>query len=129
MAGYSDTPLAKKLGIKEGFEVLVIGAPAEYRALLAPVPASVEFTSRAKSSTKLAHVFATERAALARRLATLRQRLSPQAAVWCPGPRNPQRSGRTLPRIRFAISPCRWGSSTSRFARSPCVVRSQARGP
>jgi len=54
MAGYSDAPLAKKLGIKEGFEVLVIGVPTEYRA---------------------------------RWLATLRKKLSPEAAVWVSWPK------------------------------------------
>jgi hypothetical protein len=47
MAGYSGTPLAKKLGIKDGFKVLLIQAPVEYQAPLAPVPQSVEFTDAA----------------------------------------------------------------------------------
>jgi hypothetical protein len=87
MAGYSDTPLAKKLGIKEGCKVLVIKAPAEYRALLAPLPASVAFTSTANSSINLAHVFATERQVLAELLPTLRKKLSPEAAVWVSWPK------------------------------------------
>jgi hypothetical protein len=37
-AGYSGTPLAKKLGIKEGSQVLPIGAPDDYESLLAPLP-------------------------------------------------------------------------------------------
>jgi hypothetical protein len=87
MAGYSDTPLTKKLGIKEGFKVLVIKGPAEYRALLAPLPASVAFTSTATSSTNLVHVFATERNALTRLLPTLRKKLSPEAAIWVSWPK------------------------------------------
>jgi hypothetical protein len=87
MAGYSDTPLAKKLGIKQGFKVFLVKAPAEYRALLAPLPAAVAFTSTANSSTNLAHVFATERSALARVLAALRKKLSPEAAVWVSWPK------------------------------------------
>jgi hypothetical protein len=87
MAGYSDTPLAKKLGIKEGFKVFVVKAPAEYRALLAPLPASVSFTSTANSSTNLAHVFATDRSTLARSLAALRKKLSPEAAIWVSWPK------------------------------------------
>ncbi|HMD27036.1 MAG TPA: hypothetical protein VKH13_00590 [Steroidobacteraceae bacterium] len=35
MAGYSGTPLVKKLGIKEGFKIHVVDAPADYRQLLA----------------------------------------------------------------------------------------------
>jgi hypothetical protein len=87
MAGYSDTPLTKKLGIKEGFKVLVIKGPAEYRSLLAPLPASVAFTSTATSSTNLVHVFATERTGLARLLPTLRKKLSPEAAIWVSWPK------------------------------------------
>ena len=42
-AGYSGTPLAKKLGIAEGSKVHAAGAPKDYRALLEPLPASVRW--------------------------------------------------------------------------------------
>jgi hypothetical protein len=45
MAGYSGTPLVKKLGVKEGFKIHAINAPAGYRRLLAPMPAGVQFAS------------------------------------------------------------------------------------
>jgi hypothetical protein len=87
MAGYSDTPLAKKLGIKDGFKVFLIKAPAQYRALLAPLPARVSFMRLANMSTNLVHMFATERRALARALPGLRKKLSPEAAVWVSWPK------------------------------------------
>jgi hypothetical protein len=87
MAGYSDTPLAKKLGIKDGFKVFLVNAPAQYRALLAPLPARVRFVSMANMSTNLVHIFATERSALARLLPTLRKKLSPDAAIWVSWPK------------------------------------------
>jgi hypothetical protein len=37
MAGYSDTPLVKKLGIKEGFKIFLVNAPPDYRALTVSV--------------------------------------------------------------------------------------------
>jgi hypothetical protein len=40
-AGYSGTPLAKKLGIKEGFAVAVVNAPEGYMGLVEPLPAGV----------------------------------------------------------------------------------------
>jgi hypothetical protein len=40
-AGYSGTPLAKKLGIKEGMTVLLIGAPENYLELVSPLPKNV----------------------------------------------------------------------------------------
>jgi Protein of unknown function (DUF3052) len=87
MAGYSETPLAKKLGIKEGFRVFLIGAPAQYRALLAPLPERVRFTRKADSSTNLVHTFSTERGALAGLLAELRKKLSHEAAIWVSWPK------------------------------------------
>jgi hypothetical protein len=87
MAGYSETPLAKKLGIKEGFNVFLVKAPVQYRELLAPLPARVRFTSTANSSTNLVHAFATERSALVRLLPTLRKKLPPEAAIWVSWPK------------------------------------------
>jgi hypothetical protein len=87
MAGYSNTTLTKKLGIKEGFRVLVVKAPRDYQDLLTPLPASVAFTRTANSTTDLAHVFATERRVLAPLLATLRKKLMPEAAIWVSWPK------------------------------------------
>jgi hypothetical protein len=46
MAGHSGTPLSKKLGIKPGSRVHLVGAPPGYPKLLAPLPEGVEFASR-----------------------------------------------------------------------------------
>ncbi len=43
MAGYSGTPLAKKLGIVPGTTVLLLGVPASLRDLLEPLPENVRF--------------------------------------------------------------------------------------
>jgi hypothetical protein len=87
MAGYSGTPLVKKLGVKEGFNIQVINAPAGYRRLLTPLPAGLRFASAPNASTQLVHVFATERARLARTLAGLRKKLAPDAAIWVSWPK------------------------------------------
>lgn len=87
MAGYSGTPLAKKLGIQEGFKILAVGAPKAYRALLRPLPASVRFASKPDRSVNLAHVFSTSRAELADTLLTWRRVLDPQAAAWVSWPK------------------------------------------
>jgi len=86
-AGYSGTPLAKKLGIKERHRIHAVGAPANYRALLEPLPPSVTFTPKLDRSTDIVHLFATERAVLATTLSTLRERLDPQAIVWVSWPK------------------------------------------
>lgn len=86
-SGYSGTPLAKKLGIRERSRVLVAGAPKGYRLLLDPLPASVTFASRADASIDIAHVFASRRSELSQALARYRKALSPEAAVWVSWPK------------------------------------------
>ena len=63
MAGYSGTPLAKKLGVKEGSHVGLAGAPPHcLPLLLEPLPAQVHFGSRITDVTDIVHVFSTRRA-------------------------------------------------------------------
>ena len=59
MAGYSGTPLAKKLGVKEGSHVVLAGAPPHYFSLLEPLPPQVHFSSRITDVTDIVHVFST----------------------------------------------------------------------
>jgi hypothetical protein len=86
-AGYSGTPLARKLGIKEGAAVLVLHAPGNYKTLLAPLPDGVRFVTRASETTDLIHGFFTRRADLRKSLADLRTRIKPDAAVWISWPK------------------------------------------
>ena len=87
MAGYSGTPLARKLGIKEGAKVVAIDAPQGYSALLEPLPAAVQFASKVDKTTDIVHVFGTEKAELASALASYRKKLDPSAAVWVSWPK------------------------------------------
>lgn len=87
MAGYSGTPLAKKLGLKEEGRLLLLGAPSGYAALLRPLPAGVRFEKRVSRATDMVHLFTARRAELARALARLRKSLGPAAAVWVSWPK------------------------------------------
>lgn len=86
-AGYSGTPLAKKLGIKEASTLLFISAPEDYESLLEPLPPAVKFATKADRSIDLAQVFVTRKAELAKLLASLRKRLRPDAALWVSWPK------------------------------------------
>lgn len=86
-AGYSGTPLARKLGIAAGAVVLRANAPRDYEAWLAPLPDGVTFVTRAGARVDVAHVFVTERADLAKRLVALRESLRPDAALWVSWPK------------------------------------------
>ena len=87
MAGYSGTPLAKKLGIKERANVVAVDAPKGYRKLLEPLPASVRFSSNVDKTTDVVHLFGTGKSELARALAHYRRKLRPDATVWVSWPK------------------------------------------
>lgn len=87
MAGYSGTPLAKKLGIKAGSRVLAAGAPDSYRAALEPLPESVTFAKKLADSVDVIHVFATRRAKLASALAEYRRAMRADASLWVSWPK------------------------------------------
>ncbi len=86
-AGYSGTPLSKKLGIKEAHRVLLLEAPKEYESLLAPLPSAVVFVKQPDSKVDIAHVFVTQREELAKTLGVLRKKLKPDAALWVSWPK------------------------------------------
>ncbi len=82
-AGYSGTPLAKKLGLKAGQQVLLQGAvPAGYLDALAPLPEGLAFAKRLSPGLPLVQLFTTRRTELTERLALYRQTLGPEAVVW-----------------------------------------------
>jgi hypothetical protein len=86
-AGYSGTPLAKKLGLKSGQRVCAPGAPLDYRKLLAPLPADIDFQSRVSKTTDLVHLFTASRADLGKKLVTWRKLLNPDAIIWISWPK------------------------------------------
>ena len=85
--GYSGTPLPRKLGISEGTRLCPIGAPDDYLALLGPLPPGVQVQRRVGAGTAIVHLFSTERVDLEARLAKLRNRIDPAAAVWVSWPK------------------------------------------
>ncbi len=95
-AGYSGTPLARKLGIVERSRVLPLDPPDEYEKLLAPLPPGVIFERRASASVDIAHLFETHREDLARRLLSLRKTLRSDAVVWVSWPKKASRVATTV---------------------------------
>lgn len=86
-AGYSGTPLAKKLGLAPGQRLLLRDAPAGYLDLLAPLPAGLVFETQPGPAVDLVQLFVTQREALAAQLAELRRRLRLDAVLWVSWPK------------------------------------------
>jgi hypothetical protein len=87
MAGYSKTPLAQKLGIKDGTKAVILGAPAGYRKWLAPLPERVSFSDSAIAGSEFVHLFVTERRELEKELKRLRKLLADAGVLWVSWPK------------------------------------------
>ena len=88
MAGYSGTPLPKKLGIKEGSTLALVGAPDGFLvSTLNPLPDQVELRARARGPLDVIVFFTVSRAKLERRIDALTRALDPAGALWVVWPK------------------------------------------
>ncbi|MCA1630173.1 MAG: DUF3052 domain-containing protein [Acidobacteria bacterium] len=81
-AGYSGTPLVKKLGFKEGFRAALVGAPPNFSDELIDLPGGVEFVKPAGRSLDLVVLFVEGRADLLKSFEKLAARLAPAGMLW-----------------------------------------------
>jgi hypothetical protein len=86
-AGYSGTPLAKKLGIAENGSVFLSGAPKDYLKLIAPVPKGARVVKAIDDQTDIVHLFTTDRARLAAVLRSSLAKMRSDAAIWVSWPK------------------------------------------
>ena len=81
-AGYSGTPLARKLGFKEGMRVVYVNSPAGFA-----VDGIEDVRSRLAKGTDLLVCFVTARRELERRLPALRRAVEPDGMLWIAWPK------------------------------------------
>lgn len=86
-SGYSGTPLWKKLGIREGARVALLGAPDGAEALLEPIPDGVRLLRRVAPGLDVAVVFTDSAAHLERRLPAVRAAMTPAGGLWVAWPK------------------------------------------
>ena len=87
MAGYSGTPLATKLGIKSRMVVRVVNAPADYAALVDPLPDGVIISSKAAKELDLVHIFTKSRSELLELLMTYQKKIKQNGVIWVSWPK------------------------------------------
>lgn len=85
-AGYSGTPLPRKLGITEGSRVAIVGDPGHAEALLEPLPEGAGFVTRAAAADVIVF-FTTSRRLLERRIAALGKAIHPDRSLWIAWPK------------------------------------------
>lgn len=87
MAGYSGTPLLKKLGFKPPLSLVAVEAPPAYVDWLGKLPEGVRIVSKTSKPIQAAHVFVTKRAVLKKNLVVFRKELEQNGFVWVSWPK------------------------------------------
>lgn len=88
-AGYSGTPLIRKLGLKPGMSVRLLGAPDHYWELLGGSAAELDVVpvGGEETTARFTHLFASERETLEARFRTAREGMAQDGLVWASWPK------------------------------------------
>jgi hypothetical protein len=87
MPGYSGTPLPKKLGIKDGFRVSLVGAPADVLAELKEPLAGCNVVGDRKTPLEFAMIFTKSRSELEKEFKRVSKALAPAGMLWISWPK------------------------------------------
>src|SRR5688572_21829901 len=87
MAGYSGTPLIKKLGIKEGFRVALVNSPKGFQKELGPLPDKGKFAPCVTNSLDVILLFVNSEAELRRKFLLLAGNLVANGMLWVAWPK------------------------------------------
>jgi hypothetical protein len=88
LAGYSGTPLLKKLGLKESFRIAFVGAPPGFSGELGELPTGVtQVGPRGKAPVDLIVLFVKSQADLCTSFPEQRDRLAPAGMLWVAWPK------------------------------------------
>lgn len=87
MAGYSGTPLAKKIGIKEGTRIALVNAPKDFQSELTGLPDKVEFLKQTAKSLDIILFFVLTERTLTKEFSKLAARLNANGMIWIAWPK------------------------------------------
>ena len=86
-AGYSGTPLPRKLGIRDGSRVLLVGAPAGFSTTLGELPPGVELPAEGAVDLDVVVVFVVDLESLRAHFTALAAALQPAGGLWVAWPK------------------------------------------
>ncbi|MDH3440114.1 MAG: DUF3052 domain-containing protein [Gammaproteobacteria bacterium] len=87
MAGYSGTPLARKLGFKPGNRVRTSNAPDNYLELVSPRPEGVQISSVLRKDIDIWHLFTRSESALKAALPGMKSAIRQDGMIWVSWPK------------------------------------------
>ena len=82
MAGYSQTPLAKKLGLKSGLKIRIINQPDHYFKLFTDLPPGIQVLTDKKSRKNFIHYFVQKASDLEKNILSLRNEIEEDGVIW-----------------------------------------------
>jgi hypothetical protein len=85
--GYSGTPLAKKLSLRDGMRVWFDAMPDHVIDEIDEYALELFFVADPAQGIDAAHIFVTDRATLEMRLASLRHQIAPDGQIWVSWPK------------------------------------------
>ncbi|NKI31866.1 DUF3052 family protein [Croceivirga thetidis] len=86
-AGYSATPLVKKLGLKEGYKIKLVNPPTNYFELFDELPSGLLITENSAVLKNFIHFFTKERKELEELLPNLAKEIKQDGMVWVSWPK------------------------------------------
>jgi len=86
-AGYSGTPLPRKLGIREDSRLLLVDAPDDFAAALGELPPGVELVEAGAGAVDVAILFALDVPTVRARFADMAASLRPAGGLWIAWPK------------------------------------------
>ncbi|QGY47384.1 DUF3052 domain-containing protein [Maribellus comscasis] len=95
-AGYSGTPLAKKLGIKNGFKIKIVSAPNNYFSLFADLPTDIKEINDTEIKKNFIHFFVRSQLELESSIAQLKKELAQNGMLWISWPKKSAKTGSDL---------------------------------
>jgi hypothetical protein len=87
MAGYSGTPLVKKLGLKEKMTFAVVGGEGDYAKLLGGLPDGAQRAKTLRAGIDFIHCFSRSEGELKRSFPGLKRSLAAHGLLWISWPK------------------------------------------
>lgn len=78
----STSPLTRRLHLKPGMKLAVVGAPAGYFRLLDPLPEGVRISTALRGKSEVVQAFVRTGNELARRVPALKKALAARGTLW-----------------------------------------------
>ena len=88
MAGYSETPLIKKLGIKPGHRLIILNEPSAYWKWISPLPEGAVVPGKpSPQSIDFIHLFVKEKKTYEKEVLRLKRFMNPVGMIWISWPK------------------------------------------